>query len=142
MAGKKYDGYRDHGRLKVQVVTGNVIKPLRHVELHSPDGFECGYGGSGPADLALSILADHLDEKPTSRELRQGYFHPTIDELKHPDQNADNRLGVPLRNILSVRMYQYFKADVIAQLPKDQWTIPEELVAKWVSEFEKRMELK
>lgn len=24
---------------------------------HSPDGFEWGYGGSGPADLALNILA-------------------------------------------------------------------------------------
>ncbi|HMF28341.1 MAG TPA: DUF6166 domain-containing protein, partial [Candidatus Cybelea sp.] len=25
---------------------------------HSPDGFEIGYGGSGPAQLALAILAD------------------------------------------------------------------------------------
>lgn len=27
---------------------------------HSPAGFEIGYGGSGPADLALNILARHL----------------------------------------------------------------------------------
>ena len=32
--------------------------PLRHVVRHSPDGFQWGYGGSGPADLALSILHD------------------------------------------------------------------------------------
>lgn len=25
---------------------------------HSPDGFEWGYGGSGPAQLALALLAD------------------------------------------------------------------------------------
>jgi len=25
---------------------------------HSPTGFECGYGGSGPAQLALAILLD------------------------------------------------------------------------------------
>lgn len=31
---------------------------LRHIAYHSPDGFEFGYGGSGPADLARSILAD------------------------------------------------------------------------------------
>lgn len=31
---------------------------LRHVERHSPDGFAWGYGGSGPADLARSILID------------------------------------------------------------------------------------
>jgi hypothetical protein len=24
---------------------------------HSPTGFECGYGGSGPADLALNVMA-------------------------------------------------------------------------------------
>lgn len=28
----------------------------RLVEHHSPDGFEWGYGGSGPSDLALNIL--------------------------------------------------------------------------------------
>jgi hypothetical protein len=33
-------------------------KPLEHIVRHSPDGFEWGYGGSGPADLALSILTD------------------------------------------------------------------------------------
>lgn len=36
--------------------------PLPHVAAHSPTGFETGYGGSGPADLALSILAHHFGE--------------------------------------------------------------------------------
>jgi hypothetical protein len=40
-------------------------EPLTHVIVHSPDGFETGYGGSGPADLALSILADHFHERQT-----------------------------------------------------------------------------
>jgi hypothetical protein len=35
-------------------------RELVHVCCHSPDGFEAGYGGSGPADLALSILTDFL----------------------------------------------------------------------------------
>ena len=38
--------------------------PLRHVVYHSPDGLQWGYGGSGPADTALSILYDYF--------LRQG----------------------------------------------------------------------
>lgn len=29
----------------------------RVITRHSPDGFEWGYGGSGPTDLALNILA-------------------------------------------------------------------------------------
>jgi len=40
---------------------------LAHIVLHSPTGYEWAYGGSGPADLALSILADHFGEHPTDR---------------------------------------------------------------------------
>jgi hypothetical protein len=37
---------------------------LPHVPLHSPTGFETGYSGSGPADLAASILADYFHVTP------------------------------------------------------------------------------
>lgn len=46
-------------------------QPLTHVKLHS-GGFEWGYSGSGPADLALSILADHFGERPTRHQLHHG----------------------------------------------------------------------
>lgn len=36
---------------------------LKHIERHSPDGFEWGYNGSGPADLALSILNDAVGKE-------------------------------------------------------------------------------
>jgi hypothetical protein len=45
---------------------------LKHVVFHSPTGFSWGYGGSGPADLALSILADHFGENPTENDLYHG----------------------------------------------------------------------
>ena len=38
--------------------------PLQHHVRHSPDGFEYGYNGSGPTDLALSILWDLFNEEP------------------------------------------------------------------------------
>jgi hypothetical protein len=37
---------------------------LQHCVLHSPTGMETGYAGSGPADLAASILADYLCVSP------------------------------------------------------------------------------
>ena len=40
-------------------------EPLKHRVYHSPTGFEWGYLGSGPADLARSILWDYLGVKPT-----------------------------------------------------------------------------
>jgi len=65
MSEKIYLGHRgEDGSLEVEVFDRDrkIIQPLRHVGIHSPDGFEWGYGGSGPADLALSILADLFDE--------------------------------------------------------------------------------
>jgi hypothetical protein len=40
---------------------GGTERPLVHVVRHSPDGFDYGYGGSAPADLARSILVDFFD---------------------------------------------------------------------------------
>lgn len=47
----------------VEVTVNN--RPLRHRVRHSPTGFEFGYGGSGPADLALSILWNFLGKEPS-----------------------------------------------------------------------------
>ncbi len=49
-----------------QPVTVNG-QPLKHKMYHSPDGFQWGYGGSGPADLARSILTDCLDEEDADK---------------------------------------------------------------------------
>lgn len=38
---------------------------LLHRGVHSPEGFEWGYAGSGPADLAYSILLTEIGEQPT-----------------------------------------------------------------------------
>lgn len=35
---------------------GLALAPSLSVRYHSPDGFSWGYGGSGPAQLALAIL--------------------------------------------------------------------------------------
>lgn len=34
------------------------LRARRDLWNHSPDGFQWGYGGSGPAQLALALLAD------------------------------------------------------------------------------------
>lgn len=42
--------------------------PLRlDLRNHSPTGFEWGYGGSGPAQLALAILADCVGDEVAMR---------------------------------------------------------------------------
>lgn len=54
------DGTLSDVLIEVSRDQGVTWHPLRHVEIHSPTGMSWGYDGSGPADLAVSILADAL----------------------------------------------------------------------------------
>ena len=47
---------------------GAPLDPRFDLRNHSPTGFEWGYGGSGPAQLALAILADHFGDVPEGDE--------------------------------------------------------------------------
>ncbi len=51
---------------KVEIVREDTSYLLTHVSFnglhHSPNGFSWGYAGSGPADLALSILAHTMKD--------------------------------------------------------------------------------
>lgn len=58
------------GQTHVIIEDGDAVLPLPHVVYHSPDGFEWGYAGSGPHDLALSILAHHAGFAPDAPALR------------------------------------------------------------------------
>lgn len=90
------------------------IYPLPHVAMHSPTGFEMGYGGSGPADLALSLLADALG---ASRDAAK-YQSPSGLEM------------------LAWSLHQRFKAQVIADLRwrKQSFTTSDEDILRWIAD--------
>jgi hypothetical protein len=75
---KVYKGYRtSSGPVIIKSTegkTGQEVEALKHVVLHSPTGMEWGYGGSGPADLALSILTDLLGGPMARRYYQQFKF--------------------------------------------------------------------
>jgi hypothetical protein len=48
---------------------------------HSPTGFEWGYGGSGPAQLALALLADHLGNTERALTLYQAFKFAVVTKL-------------------------------------------------------------
>ncbi len=104
--GKVYVAERTPAGLQVSVVDGGERYPLEHHVRHSPTGFECGYGGSGPADLARCILIDYFD----------------VGELVR----ADREQPLPVN-------YQDFKFQVVAGLPRDgSWQLPAEKVAEYL----------
>lgn len=47
--------------------------PSLAIESHSPDGFEWGYPGSGPAQLALALLLDFTGDRHWAAEYHQPF---------------------------------------------------------------------
>lgn len=47
--------------------------PSRKLINHSPTGFEWGYGGSGPAQLALALLLDATGDEEIARRYYQDF---------------------------------------------------------------------
>ena len=77
---KTYEGRRRFGATKV-TVDGRPLRFRRDLRCHSPAEFEWGYGGSGPAQLALAILADHLGNDEKALNLYQRFKWFTVAEL-------------------------------------------------------------
>lgn len=64
---------------------GNVIPLLPHRSLtlcsHSPTGFNWGYLGSGPAQLALALLLDAADDEALSLRHYQDFKFMVVANL-------------------------------------------------------------
>jgi hypothetical protein len=78
-----YEGYRKDGDsyiYKIEITAeGKYIDhvfdpaPSQALYNHSPDGFEWGYSGSGPAQLALAIIMDATGNKVTALKYHQEF---------------------------------------------------------------------
>ncbi len=77
---KRYEGIRQ-GYAVTVTVDGRRLNPRRDLWNHSPTGFEWGYGGSGPAQLALAILADHCGNDEQALNFYQRFKWAVVAEL-------------------------------------------------------------
>jgi hypothetical protein len=83
---KLYYGTRTGaGGAKVTVHAGTIgyLLPARtDLRNHSRDGFQWGYGGSGPAQLALALLCDALNDETEAQDLYQDFKWAVIAKIK------------------------------------------------------------
>jgi hypothetical protein len=72
---KQYNGLRTADGCVVTVKNGRTRKLPRKLGVanHSPTGFEWGYAGSGPAQLALALLCDVLGDDERALRLHQRF---------------------------------------------------------------------
>lgn len=105
-----YRGQRNRISIDVWVIYApgrrEALPPRHDLANHSPDGFNWGYGGSGPAQLALALLAHH-------------YLH-YLGLDRHEQPTADT---------LAIEHYQDFKWRVIAHFEDDTWELTSHEIA-------------
>ena len=106
----------EHGFILRRDEAGQTFTNVPHLVVHhSPDGFEWGYGGSGPADLALNIC-----------ELM-------LKKLGHHGETTKCFDGACFT--LAWRMHQTFNRDFIALADRDNALIPYQEVEAWVRAY-------
>lgn len=117
------------------------LNPRHDLWRHSPTGFEWGFGGSGPAQLALALLADALVERALGRALSPYERIPagSDEELQAgPKMDAAARAAVEDADRRAVAIHQHFKFDVVAELGHGSWALTSDQVLAWVEAFEAR----
>jgi hypothetical protein len=62
------------------------LDPRYDLANHSPTGFEWGYEGSGPAQLALAILADAFGSDKLALRLHQPFKRRLISQLNRESE--------------------------------------------------------
>ena len=67
------------------IVDGKTLDPRFDLRNHSPSGLSYGYGGSGPSQLALAILADFLGDDRKALVLYQPFKWRVIAQLPQRD---------------------------------------------------------
>lgn len=160
MTDKLYQGMRVNGDAHVIVIDDKrryPLPPRNDVMNHSPDGFEWGYGGSGPAQLALALCVDALGgNEPLSGACAATLNDPDWyccggpgtrcvcvlrgDHLWHLCANCAHKWQ--REDITKAQsVYQDFKFRHIANLSgpctqNDNWTLTADQVRVWIKDIE------
>lgn len=90
MSVRIYRAYREGHAATVAIFNGVAMEklPLRlDLVKHSPDGFQWGYGGSGPSQLALAMCADALGDDAKAVAVYQQFKNAHV-ALQTEDQWA------------------------------------------------------
>lgn len=115
---------------------------VQHVVLHSPTGLSAGFAGSGPADLALSVM--HALLPPPSEDDERAQFdlpEDQLDEAMMDPQRWSETVGVDKVRVskLAMLLHQDFKADIIAKLDADSDFVPIATIRQWIASARRRL---
>jgi hypothetical protein len=103
---RTYVGTIDKHHNLIVTINGKLLDPRLDLAIHCSQGFACGYGGMGAAQLALAILADYLGDASRALAMydsfkwavvaklpREGWCL-TSDQIKHAVRAIDSSVSI------------------------------------------------
>jgi len=118
-----------------------TLSPRHDLHRHSPTGYDWGYPGSGPAQLALGLLSDVLRGQALDRALAPFAAVEPRSEAElaaGPRMDAAAAAGCEEADRRALELHQHFKFDVVADLCRDSWALSEDQVLAWIAAFAAR----
>lgn len=130
------------GLVTIETPDGRSVGVLAHIVRHSPSGFAWGYRGSGPADLARSLLAAVLGEGAIctscagTTEVVYDFERDVVEPYDPDGHDAElvERCGCDDGLAIPPGLYQRFKEDVVARWPqRDEWRVTAGEIRAWLA---------
>jgi hypothetical protein len=135
---KRYRGHRTAEDLAVVLVdNGKTTARLQHHRKHSPAGFEWGYLGSGPAELARCLIIDYLGDRAWCAACEgTGITGPAY---RHGDTLDPDQCWVCMgeRTAFQPVVYQSLKFEVVAMWG-DRWELRADELSLFLERFDGR----
>ncbi len=83
----------------VVTVDDKPLDPRFDIRRFSSTGFEWTYEGDGPRQLALALLADHLDDPQRALMLTEAFMRSVVAELDNAWQLTGEEIDRALRDL-------------------------------------------
>ncbi len=115
-----------------ETVKRYLLPKMLELRNHSPTGFNWGYAGSGPCQLALAILADHFGPAPAPA-VCEYCGSPFVDGKCAEVRDCGNRWAISDKYTEALRLYQRFKFEVIARLDRDRFELTTPQIEAWLA---------
>lgn len=98
MGVKHYLGERTIDGISV-TVDGAPLDPRLDLKKLSPEGFEWTYEGAAPAQLALALLADHLEDDQRALALHEAFMRTAVANFENDWEMTGADIDAVLANI-------------------------------------------
>ena len=95
---KNYEGARTIDGIRV-VVDGKPLEERADIQLFSTSGFEWTYAGDAPRQLALALLANHLNDDDLALQLAEAFMNAVVTDLDNDWRLTGDEIAATLESL-------------------------------------------